>query len=130
MTDTEKSKSLITNPDHPWRTSDPDIHPESFCHRCRGRNISWFAPDYIWVEVMRDGDVNNEKWKWNEIICPLCFYELAREKGYVFCEVDIKRKATYKNTLRDDPDEVCDFCSQVAEDCPATKNPNAHKVEA
>lgn len=72
---------LITSPEHPWRTSDPDIHPEAFCHRCRGRNVVWLAEDNLWNDVMRDGSIDGQ-WKWNEIICPICFIELAREKGY------------------------------------------------
>lgn len=50
-------------------------HPEDYCHRCDGPNISWFTPGAVWDPVMRpDGDGT---WKWEEIICPPCFVELA-----------------------------------------------------
>jgi hypothetical protein len=79
----KEDMSLMTHPDHPWRTSDPDIHPEAFCHRCRGRNVSWFADNDLWADVMRGGDWQTEKWQWNEIICPICFIEIARDQGYL-----------------------------------------------
>ena len=50
-------------------------HPEEYCHRCGGPNISWFTPGAVWDPVMRP--VPGAPWKWHEIICPLCFVELA-----------------------------------------------------
>lgn len=53
---------------------------ESFCHRCGGPNVIWSAPSPLWNFVMRDDDIDGE-WKWNEIICPMCFVGLAEQKG-------------------------------------------------
>lgn len=52
-------------------------HPESYCHRCNGPNVSWTAPSPLWNAVIRnhDGPV------WDEIICPTCFAVLAKERG-------------------------------------------------
>jgi len=55
-------------------------HPESYCHRCGGPNISWSAPSPLWNQVMRGGSINGE-WQWDEIICPICFVMLAEEAG-------------------------------------------------
>lgn len=52
-----------------------EFHPEDYCHRCGGPNISWFALAEVWNPVMRP--TNDEAWKWNEIICPICFDTLA-----------------------------------------------------
>jgi len=52
----------------------PDFHPEDYCHRCGGRNVySWHAPDDVWNTVVAG--------RWQEIICPQCFTDLAREAG-------------------------------------------------
>lgn len=40
----------------------------------------WYVPSPLWNEVMRDGDIDGP-WQWDEIICPLCFMELAEDKG-------------------------------------------------
>lgn len=56
---------------------------EYVCRRCNGRNMCdgrWVAPSPLWNAVMRGGSINGE-WKYNEIICPLCFVELAEERG-------------------------------------------------
>lgn len=53
-----------------------DRHSEDYCHRCGGPNISWSAPSPLWNQVMRGGSINGP-WQWDEIICPLCFAELA-----------------------------------------------------
>jgi hypothetical protein len=51
-----------------------EFHPEEFCHRCGGPNISWHVDSQAWNRVMRpDGETG----RWAEIICPLCFVELA-----------------------------------------------------
>lgn len=54
------------------------VHPETYCHRCGGPNLSWSASSPLWNAVMRDNDINGE---WNEIICPTCFVVLAKETG-------------------------------------------------
>lgn len=49
-----------------------DDHPEHRCDRCGGRNInSWCVDSDIWNQVA--GDFS--------ILCPICFSELAAEKG-------------------------------------------------
>jgi hypothetical protein len=56
-----------------------DMHPENYCHRCGGRNFSWYIDDDIWNAVMRpDGD--DAPWRWHEIICPQCFGELFEQR--------------------------------------------------
>jgi hypothetical protein len=63
----------------------PDIHPEDFCHRCAGRNISWHIASDVWNAVMRPEGADSP-WRWSEIICPACFAELfeARWPGTSF----------------------------------------------
>ena len=53
----------------------PDIHPEDYCHRCGGRNVSWWMDNDAWNAVMRPEGIDSP-WRWNEIICPACFAEL------------------------------------------------------
>lgn len=53
----------------------PDFHPEDFCHRCGGRNLSWWTEPESWNAIMRQ-DGPDAPWQWNEIICPQCFAEL------------------------------------------------------
>lgn len=53
---------------------------EQHCQRCDGPNISWGAPSPLWNQVMRGGSINGP-WQYGEIICPLCFAELAAEQG-------------------------------------------------
>lgn len=49
-------------------------HPEEFCHRCLGSNLSWHIDSAVWNAVMRPA--GQEEWLWSEIICPQCFAEL------------------------------------------------------
>jgi hypothetical protein len=75
-----KLEALIDSPRTAVATpnqSDEQVarHPENYCHRCGGRNISWFAPSLIWNEAVRDKGEPG-------IICPLCFVELAALVGY------------------------------------------------
>jgi hypothetical protein len=56
----------------------PDFHPEDFCHRCGGRNVCWYAPSPLWNIVM-----SYPHERWNGIICPQCFMELAEAAGLV-----------------------------------------------
>lgn len=58
----------------------PTDDDESCCHRCGRANVSWSAPSPLWNEVMRGGDINGP-WKYNEIICPSCFADLAEKCG-------------------------------------------------
>jgi len=73
-------------------------HPEDFCHRCGGRNATWFAPSPLWnLAVRAKGEP--------EILCPVCFIQLAEEAGingmawkvapesYEWASADIKRLA-------------------------------------
>lgn len=43
-------------------------HPEHYCHRCNGRNISWHTDNDMWNDL-GDG-----------IVCPICLDELHYEK--------------------------------------------------
>jgi hypothetical protein len=49
-------------------------HPEDYCHKCGGPNISWYAPSLLWNQFVR---AKNEP----EIICPICFVQLAKASG-------------------------------------------------
>lgn len=50
-----------------------DTHPEDYCHKCGGPNISWHVDSADWNRVMRTNGVEES----NEIICPLCFVQAA-----------------------------------------------------
>ena len=52
-----------------------EFHPEEYCHRCGGPNISWWIAPEAWNPVMRPNA--DGAWKWNEIIYPICFVDLA-----------------------------------------------------
>jgi hypothetical protein len=70
-------------PDAPTEVSlfaDGLVHPEDFCHRCHGPNISWHAPSPLWNKVMRGGSIDGPE-KFSGIVCPLCFAVLAQEQG-------------------------------------------------
>lgn len=60
----------------PARPPSDTRHPEEYCHRCGGPNISWWTPPEAWNPVMRPGGDDTTEWLWNEIICPTCFGEL------------------------------------------------------
>jgi hypothetical protein len=52
----------------------PDFHPEDYCHRCGQRNVySWHAPNDLWDRLVGV--------RWDGIVCPQCFTELARAVG-------------------------------------------------
>jgi hypothetical protein len=55
-------------------------HPEEYCHRCNGPNVSWSAPSPLWNAVMRGGSINGPQ-EFDEIICPTCFFVLADDRG-------------------------------------------------
>ncbi len=57
----------------------PLVHPESYCHRCYGKNLSWSIDSGIWNAIMRP-DGPDSPWLWDEIICPACFAELFEAK--------------------------------------------------
>lgn len=66
----------------PWPCPTADaanVHPEDYCHRCGGRNLSWWCDSDLWNAVMRP-DGQGSPWLWNEIICPQCFADLAEVK--------------------------------------------------
>lgn len=54
----------------------PDFHPEDYCHRCGGRNPSW------WVDSDRFNMAFGppEQHPYQGIVCPGCFVE-AHEKA-------------------------------------------------
>jgi len=58
----------------------PDFHPEDYCHRCGHPNMCWFISSEFWNPVMRPTWHATTTWRWNEIICPQCFAELAGER--------------------------------------------------
>jgi hypothetical protein len=60
------------------------FHPETYCHRCGGPNISWHVASETWNRVMRP---NGETGRWGEIVCPICFVELA---GFPHAELIIQ----------------------------------------
>lgn len=53
----------------------PDFHPEHFCHRCGGRNVTWWIDSTAWNPIMRP-EGPEARWRWNEIICIACYVEL------------------------------------------------------
>lgn len=53
-------------------------HPEDYCHRCLGPNLSWWIDSDVWNDIMRPP--GQETWLWSEIICPACFAELFEAK--------------------------------------------------
>ena len=55
-------------------------HPEDYCHRCGGPNVTWSAPSPLWNQIMRGGSINGD-WEFDEIICPTCFCVLGEERG-------------------------------------------------
>ena len=48
-----------------------DDHPEDFCHRCGGRNITWYADSDLWNKFDPP----------ESIICPICFVIEAEAGG-------------------------------------------------
>lgn len=48
-------------------------HPEDYCHRCGGRNISWHTENKLWNSLIRDAGHP-------KILCPICFDEIYKEK--------------------------------------------------
>jgi hypothetical protein len=55
-----------------WGLGGTDDHPEHRCDKCGGRNItSWYADSDVWNQVA--GEYN--------ILCPMCFCELAKGIG-------------------------------------------------
>jgi hypothetical protein len=54
----------------------PDFHPEDYCHRCGGRNVSsWFVDSDRFNDAFGPPEVH----PYNGIVCPGCFVE-AHEK--------------------------------------------------
>lgn len=52
-------------------------HPEGYCHRCGGKNLSWAVENDLWNAAMRP---NGEDGRWGEIICPACFAEIFEKR--------------------------------------------------
>ncbi len=80
VVDASEHAALDATPPDPADPADglsEERHPEDYCHRCGGPNISWYTPAEAWNPVMRPGGHDTTEWLWNEIICPLCFAELA-----------------------------------------------------
>jgi hypothetical protein len=87
MTDMiEPTRKTQADFDHQRANGWPDFHPEDYCHRCGMPNISWHIDGDVWSAVMRP-DGHEAPWKWNEIICPVCFVQLAG-KFHVVLRVD------------------------------------------
>lgn len=70
----------------------PDFHPEDYCHRCGMPNISWHVDSDVWNLVMRP-DGHEAAWQWDEIICPVCFVQLAGGP-HVELEVSLRTRRT------------------------------------
>lgn len=69
------------------RTGWPDIHPESFCHRCGQRNPVWHAAPALWNE----GTASRPRGR-GDILCPTCFateYERAYPDAFASWELRI-----------------------------------------
>lgn len=54
----------------------PDFHPEEYCHRCGGINLTWYVDSDRFNTAMGGADNNM---RWNGIICPGCFVQLHEE---------------------------------------------------
>ncbi len=50
-----------------------NVHPESYCHKCGGKNITWHTDNDLWNRVVEEESP--------QILCPICFTEMAKEKG-------------------------------------------------
>ena len=46
-------------------------HPEYSCEKCSRKNMSWFIDSKLW----------NKYHKTFDILCPICFTEIAEENG-------------------------------------------------
>jgi hypothetical protein len=51
-------------------------HPEDTCEQCGKQNVVWFAPNWLWNEVVRKP--NNT----DPMLCPSCFIILADQLGF------------------------------------------------
>ena len=71
-----KSSLTITELENQRRLGWPDYHPEDYCHRCGGRNLSW------WVDSDRFNAAfgSHSEHPYEGIVCPGCFVE-AHEKA-------------------------------------------------
>lgn len=68
--------------EEPARCTQPTepLHPEATCGRCGGPNVTWSAPSPLWNAVMRGGSINGAE-EFDGIVCPVCFAQLAEERG-------------------------------------------------
>lgn len=55
----------------------PDFHPETYCHCCGRRNITWWVESQLWNVAVRKRERNVV-----DILCPVCFVaEWERQTG-------------------------------------------------
>jgi hypothetical protein len=71
----EKPRKTRADFDRQRASGWPDFHPEDYCHRCGNPNPSWWVAGPVWNLVIRTDREPGDRW--NEIICPSCFAELA-----------------------------------------------------
>lgn len=105
-------------------------HPESICDRCHLANVTWFAHNSSWNEVMR---VGREAWGgqtaeeyYGGIVCPVCFIEIAGEVGVcshyavyreVFEDASLARaKAAEAKLAALDPDKIVERVTRAVWD--------------
>lgn len=70
-------------------------HPEDYCHRCLGKNLSWSMDNETWNAVMRGPDA--PEYTWGEIICPQCFAELYEAKfGFRNFIISVRKRGDKK----------------------------------
>ncbi|MCU1418689.1 MAG: hypothetical protein JWP32_2863 [Schumannella sp.] len=55
----------------------PDVHPETFCHRCGERNMPWCANREDWVTATTAWAAETGR---EGICCPRCFADMFREQ--------------------------------------------------
>jgi len=82
-------------------------HPEHYCHRCGGR----YADNSLWNRVVEDR---------GEILCPLCFVELAIAKGVdptawrISGEGDSSEIDNLRVELHNAKEESANLCAELA----------------
>lgn len=78
------------------------VHPESYCHRCGGENVSWVAPSPLWNRIMRRKDGTES---YDGIVCPACFAILCIKKdvasGFRLYATEIHKKKELKYKTED-----------------------------
>lgn len=74
------------------KSQNNNAHPEDYCHRCNGPNISWYAPSLLWNQYVRDKGEPG-------IVCPICFAELAKEANVTWSIVPDRVTSDYDERL-------------------------------